>query len=90
MFGDEVGGASEAELKGAAEGTKGLALTLRAEVTVAGTAGAGVKSGVILARERASEAGTAVSLGGNFVGGAEVKAGVLVIGVVVCESGVES
>ena len=44
----------------------------------------------LLGEEKASGAGTEVSFGADFVRGAEAGAGVLVMGVVVCDSGVEA
>lgn len=68
-----------------AEGTKGLALTLRAESTAAGLvdkAKVGARSEVLLETEEAC-------VRVDFVRGAVEREGVLVKGVVACESGVE-
>jgi len=85
-----------------AEGTKGLASTLRADLiaAVGGTKGDGFvdrgkfgeSSAVLLTglkTEEACEAGMEVSDGMDLVREALAMEGVLVIGVVVCESGVE-
>lgn len=90
-----------------AEGTKGLASTLRTDppVSVGGCvivaakgdwlvdkAEVGRRSGVLLQglkTELACEAGMTVSVGVDFVRAAVAREGVFVIGVVVCESGVE-
>lgn len=80
-----------------AEGTKGLASTFRADPTANGDelvdkAEVGGRSEVLLEglkTEVACEAGMPISVGVDFVRGAVAREGVLVIGVVVCESGVE-
>lgn len=85
----------------AAEGTKGLASTLRPEPTVGGSVGAGAakgglvdkvdkvggRSGVHLRTDE--DCAETVSVGVDFIREAVAREGVLVIGVVVCESGAE-
>lgn len=72
-------------LRVVAEGAKGLTLTLRAESVAAGLIDKGKVGGgseVLLQREEAC-------VRVDFVRGAVASEGVLVLGVVVCESGVE-
>lgn len=96
-----------AEDRSVAEGTKGLASTLRDDPTAVTVgcvsaavngdgwvdkAEAGARSGVLLEglkTEAACEARMPISVGVDFVRGAVEREGVLVIGVVDCESGVE-
>ena len=95
---NEVGGVSllqgKAELRGVAEvveGTKDLVLMLRTGLPAAGMddkVEVGRRSAVLLEGE-AGMVWRVVSIGVDFVRGAEAREGVLVIGVVVCESGVE-
>lgn len=86
-----------AVIAGEAEGTKGLASTLSVDVAACAEgpvdeAEVGGGSGMPLdglKTEVACEAGMGASVGLDFVGAALAREGVLVIGVVVCESGVE-
>lgn len=96
---DEVGGVpflqGEGELRSVAEvaeGTNGLASTLRADLTAAGVVDkveVGVRSGVLMGTEMVFEVGMAVSSGVDFVRGAVTRQGVLLIALVVCMSGVK-